>query len=122
MLRTLYPLAEEKDWKLEVAGMRVQIIKRDRRQGGILEFGTEIVAAHDHSLVALLGASPGASTAASIMIRVIEQCFAQQLNAGGWKSRLQEIIPSYGHSLIEDAALTRQVRADTAAVLGLQNV
>jgi malate dehydrogenase (quinone) len=122
MLRTLYPGAEEKDWKLEVAGMRVQIIKRDRRQGGILEFGTEIVAAHDHSLVALLGASPGASTAASIMIRVIELCFAQRLNMGSWKRKLQEIIPSYGHSLIDDAALTRQVRADTAAVLGLQNV
>ncbi len=103
--------------------MRVQIIKRDRRQGGILEFGTEIVAAHDHSIVALLGASPGASTAASIMIkRLIEQCFAEQLNMGGWKRKLQEIIPSYGHSLIDDAALTRQVRADTAAVLGLQNV
>jgi malate dehydrogenase (quinone) len=122
MLRTLYPGAQEKDWKLEVAGMRVQIIKRDRRRGGILEFGTEIVAAHDHSIVALLGASPGASTAASIMIRVIEQCFAQRLNIGDWKTKLQEIIPSYGHSLIEDAALTRQVRADTAAVLGLQNV
>jgi malate dehydrogenase (quinone) len=122
MLRTLYPNAQENDWKLEVAGMRVQIIKRDRRQGGILEFGTEIVAAHDHSIVALLGASPGASTAASIMIRVIEQCFAQRLNKGDWKTKLQEIIPSYGHSLIEDAALTRQVRADTAVVLGLQNI
>ena len=46
----------------------------------------------------------------------------QRLNKGDWKTKLQEIIPSYGHSLIEDAALTRQVRADTAAVLGLQNV
>ena len=88
----------------------------------VVEFGTEIVAAHAHSIVALLGASPGASTAASIMIRVIEQCFAQRLNMGDWRRKLQEIIPSYGHSLIEDAALTRQVRADTAAVLGLQNV
>jgi malate dehydrogenase (quinone) len=122
MLRTLYPGAEEKDWKLEVAGMRVQIIKRDRRQGGILEFGTEIVAAHDHSIVALLGASPGASTAASIMIKVIEQCFAQRLNLGDWKAKLQQVIPSYGHSLIDDAALTRQVRAETATVLGLQNI
>jgi malate dehydrogenase (quinone) len=44
------------------------------------------------------------------------------LKPGGWKTKLQEIIPSYGRSLIEDAALTRQVRADTTAVLGLQNV
>jgi malate dehydrogenase (quinone) len=121
-LTAYYPLAQEKDWKLEEAGMRVQIIKRDPRQGGILKFGTEIVAASDRSLVALLGASPGASTAASIMIKVIELCFGNELNGGGWKAKLQQIIPSYGHSLIEDAALTRQVRADTAAVLGLQNV
>jgi malate dehydrogenase (quinone) len=121
-LTAFYPLAQEKDWQLEHAGMRVQIIKRDSRQGGILKFGTEIVAASDRSLVALLGASPGASTAAWIMIKVIELCFGKELNRGGWKTKLQQIIPSYGHSLIEDAALTRQVRADTAAVLGLQNV
>jgi malate dehydrogenase (quinone) len=121
-LTAYYPLAQETDWKLEVAGMRVQTIKRDPQRGGILKFGTEIVAASDRSLVALLGASPGASTAASIMIKVIELCFGRELNGGGWKTKLQDIIPSYGHSLIEDAALTRQVRADTAAVLGLQNV
>jgi malate dehydrogenase (quinone) len=121
-LTIFYPRAEQKDWKLEVAGMRVQIIKRDPKQGGILKFGTEIVAAPDRSLVALLGASPGASTAAAIMIKVIELCFDNDLRSGGWKTKLQQIIPSYGHSLIEDAELTRQVRADTAAVLGLQNV
>ena len=121
-LQALYPRAQPKDWKLQVAGMRVQIIKRDPRQGGILEFGTEIVAANDRSLVALLGASPGASTAAAIMIKVIELCFARELSASGWKEKLQEIIPSYGRSLIDDAALTREVRAETAAALGLQNV
>ena len=120
-LTTFYPHAEQKDWKLEVAGMRVQIIKRDPKQGGILKFGTEIVAAADRSLVALLGASPGASTAAAIMIKVLELCFAKQLS-DGWKTKLEQIIPSYGHSLIDDADLTRKVRADTAAVLGLQNV
>ena len=78
-LTAYYPLAQEKDWKLEVAGMRVQIIKRDPQHGGILKFGTEIVACDDRSLVALLGASPGASTAASIMIKVIELCFAKEL-------------------------------------------
>jgi malate dehydrogenase (quinone) len=121
-LQALYPRAREKDWTLQVAGMRVQIIKRDPGQGGILEFGTEIVAASDRSLAALLGASPGASTAAAIAIRVIELCFGRELSADGWRARLQEIIPSYGHSLIDDATLTRQVRAATAATLGLQNV
>jgi len=117
-----YPQAQEKDWRMQQAGMRVQIIKRDPVHGGILKFGTEIVAAQDRSLVALLGASPGASTAAAIMIKVIELCFGKELSGGGWKPKLQAIIPSYGRSLIDDAALTRQVRADTAAVLGLQNV
>jgi malate dehydrogenase (quinone) len=52
---------------------------------------------------------------------VLELCFSKQL-ADGWKGKLEQIIPSYGHSLIDDAALTHKVRADTAAVLGLQNV
>jgi L-2-hydroxyglutarate oxidase LhgO len=67
-------------------------------------------------------ASPGASTAAAIMIKVLELCFGKELAGGGWKAKLEAIIPSYGHLLIDDAALTRKVRADTAAVLGLQNV
>jgi malate dehydrogenase (quinone) len=116
-----YPQAQQKDWHMQHAGMRVQIIKRDPVHGGILKFGTEIVAAQDRSLVALLGASPGASTAAAIMIKVLELCFGKEL-AGGWKDKLEEIIPSYGHSLIDDAALTKKVRDDTAAVLGLQTV
>jgi malate dehydrogenase (quinone) len=99
----------------------VQIIKRDPVKGGILKFGTEIVCGADRSLVALLGASPGASTAAAIMIKVLELCFSKQLT-DGWKGKLEQIVPSYGHSLIDDAELTRKVRTDTAAVLGLQNV
>jgi malate dehydrogenase (quinone) len=117
-----YPQAQRKDWRMQHAGMRVQIIKRDPARGGILKFGTEIVAAQDRSLVALLGASPGASTAAAIMIKVLELCFGKELASGGWKGKLEEIIPSYGHSLIDDAALTKKVRDDTAAVLGLQTV
>src|SRR5258705_13474800 len=82
-LRAFFPTLEEADWGEEVAGQRVQIIKRDRQHGGILEFGTEIVNASDGSLVALLGASPGASTAVSIMVDVVERSFARQLKEGG---------------------------------------
>ena len=89
---------------------------------GELEFGTELVVADDKSMVALLGASPGASTAASIAIGVLEKCFKNELTANGWLPRLKEIIPSYGESLIKDAALTRRIRADTATVLHLDNV
>lgn len=121
-LQEYFPTASPKDWRLEVAGQRVQIIKPDARRGGILEFGTELVPAADGSLVALLGASPGASTAVWITLNVIERCFKDKLTANGWRAKLKEIIPSYGQSLIDDAELCRRVRAETAAVLHLQNV
>jgi malate dehydrogenase (quinone) len=56
------------------------------------------------------------------MIKVIELCFGKELGAGGWRPKFEPIIPSYGHSLIDDAELTRKVRADMAAALGLQNI
>lgn len=117
-----YPSANPDDWTLQVAGQRVQIIKPDTKRGGLLEFGTELVAAEDRSLVALLGASPGASTAASIAIGLLEKCFPGELTRDAWLPKLQQIIPSYGVSLIKDGDLCRQVRADTAAVLKLENV
>ncbi len=121
-LQEYYPGARPADWQLEVAGQRVQIIKPDPKRVGFLEFGTELVAASDQSLVALLGASPGASTAAFIAISVLEQCFKHELTPNGWLPKLKEMIPSYGESLIEKAELCRRVRAETAAVLRLANV
>jgi malate dehydrogenase (quinone) len=121
-LREFYPNVKQEDWRVEVAGQRVQIIKKDPTHGGILQFGTELVVASDHSIVAMLGASPGASTAVWIMLHVIERSFAEKLKTGGWSAKLKEIIPSYGHSLIEDVALCQQVRAETAAVLQINNI
>jgi malate dehydrogenase (quinone) len=121
-LREFYPQAVEADWHLEVAGQRVQIIKKDPTHGGVLQFGTEIVAASDRSLAALLGASPGASTAVWIMLSLIEKCFAEKLQSGGWATRLQQMIPSYGQSIANDPALCRRVRAETAAVLRINDV
>jgi malate dehydrogenase (quinone) len=120
-LRAFFPKVNEADWRTEVAGQRVQIIERDAEHGGVLKFGTEIVSAADGSLAALLGASPGASTAASIMLHVIERCFAGEVKRG-WAARLKEMIPSYGRSLIDDPALALRVRAETAEVLRLRNV
>jgi malate dehydrogenase (quinone) len=117
-----YPNARAEDWRLQVAGQRVQIIKPDTRRGGMLEFGTELVAAADRSLVALLGASPGASTAAFIGVSILQRCFPQELATNAWLSKLREIIPSYGVNLIEDAAFTKRVRADTAKVLEIEDV
>jgi malate dehydrogenase (quinone) len=121
MLQAYFPQAQEGDWKLQVAGQRVQIIKPDPEVGGRLEFGTELVTAADRSLVALLGASPGASTSAYIALSVVEKCFANELTNAGWLLRLKQMIPSYGSSLIDDRALSDRVRADTAAVLEIEN-
>jgi malate dehydrogenase (quinone) len=121
-LREFFPNARREDWRVEVAGQRVQIIKKDPIQGGVLEFGTELVIASDRSMVAMLGASPGASTAVWIMLQVIERGFPEKLKTGEWSSKLKQMIPSYGQSLIENVALCRQVRAETAAVLNLVNI
>src|SRR5215471_11960444 len=117
-----YPNADPKDWRLQVAGQRVEIIKPDVKRGGLLEFGTELVGAEDHSLVALLGASPGASTAAFIAIGVLQKCFAGELTEKAWLPKLKEMIPSYGISLIDDAGLTRKIRAETARALKIEDI
>ncbi len=117
-LRTFLPQANSADWHLEQAGQRVQVIKNCEEHWGKLEFGTEIVSTKNGSLAALLGASPGASVSAKAMVDVIERCFATQLN-NGWKEKLKQLIPAYGESLIEDAALLNRVRNHTHTVLKL---
>ena len=121
-LRQFFPKAARKDWREAVAGQRVQIIKPEQRRGGVLEFGTELVAAEDKSLVALLDASPGASTAAFIALGVLEKCFASELTKSGWLPKLREIIPTYGIDLAKDADACRRTRADTAATLKVDNI
>jgi len=121
-LREFYPCVLEDDWKVEVAGQRVQIIKKDPVHGGVLQFGTELVTASDGSIVAMLGASPGASTAVWIMLQVIERCFQDNLKRKGWAKKLKEMIPSYGQSLIENPELVQRLRAETAAILKINNI
>jgi len=118
-LRQYYPNAQDEDWKLLIAGQRVQIIKSDPKLGGKLEFGTEVVAAADGSLAALLGASPGASIAVPAMVQVVEKCFKAKLATPEWQERIRSLIPSYGQSLITNAELLNTVRANTLSTLGL---
>jgi len=118
-LRKFYPEARSGDWKLAVAGQRVQIIKPCGNKGGRLEFGTEIVAAADGSLAALLGASPGASTSVHAMLEVLQRCFADQVSSNSWQEKLKVLIPSYGESLVADAQLLRKVRQRTLETLRL---
>lgn len=118
-LKAYFPEVKPEDWELEVAGQRVQIIKRDPQKGGVLEFGTEVVSGANCTLAALLGASPGASTAVSIMLGLLERCFMERLNTEEWQKKMKEMIPSYGQSLADDSQLLEQVRNYTSEVLGL---
>lgn len=90
-LRRYFPMADEKDWKEYKAGQRVQIIKKDKLKGGVLEFGTEVVISKDKTLSAMLGASPGASTSVAIIIDVIEQMFDNY----EYNQKIKEFIGSY---------------------------
>jgi len=118
-LREYFPNAKNEDWKLLQAGQRVQIIKKDPALGGILQFGTEVVASADGSIAALLGASPGASTAAPIMLSVLEKTFKDRIKSPEWQAKLKEIVPTYGQKLNNNLELTNQTRQWTSERLGL---
>ena len=118
-LRKFVPNAQLEDWILEDAGQRVQIIKKDRDEGGKLEFGTEIVSSADGTVAALLGASPGASTAVSIMIELVERCFPDHFRSESWQTKLKEMIPSLGQALGKDPALCRQIRNASNTTLAI---
>ena len=117
-LKDYLPEAKLEDWNLETAGQRVQVIKKDKKVGGVLEFGTEMVTAADGSLAALLGASPGASTSVSIMIDLIHKCF-KDAKSEEWQAEFKKMIPSFGKSLAKDAKLAAKTRAWTTEVLEL---
>jgi len=118
-LKEYFPEAKQSDWKLWQAGQRVQIVKKDAEKGGVLKLGTEIVTDQQKTIAALLGASPGASTAAPIMLNVIEKLFPQQVKTPQWQARIKQVVPSYGQKLNNDPALAQQVWDHTAEVLQL---
>ncbi|MES2821336.1 MAG: malate dehydrogenase (quinone) [Pseudomonadota bacterium] len=120
-LRRFYPEAKASDWRLEMAGQRVQIIKKDPKKGGILQFGTELVTAADGSIAALLGASPGASVTVSIMLDLIKRCFPEKASSAEWTRTLKAIFPAVAKDLEADAALYREVQSHSDALLQLSN-
>ncbi|HYK75303.1 MAG TPA: malate:quinone oxidoreductase [Pseudoneobacillus sp.] len=117
-LREFIPNAKSEDWDLVVAGQRVQVIKDTEDGGkGTLQFGTEVITAADGSIAALLGASPGASTAVHVMIEVIKKCFPQHMKE--WEPKIKEMIPSYGVALMENPELLHEIHTSTGKTLGL---
>ena len=119
-LRTYFPNAKKEDWRLWQAGQRVQIIKRDAEKGGVLKLGTEVVASEDRTIAGLLGASPGASTAAPIMLTVLETVFKEKVATPEWQAKIKQIVPSYGTKLNDSAAATQKEWNYTAEVLQLE--
>jgi malate dehydrogenase (quinone) len=119
-LREFVPTAKLEDWEIIVAGQRVQVIKDTESGGkGTLQFGTEVVCAQDGTIAALLGASPGASTAVHVMLEVLERCFPQRMKE--WEPKIKEMIPSYGLSLSEHPELLEEINTTTSQTLGLSD-
>ncbi|UFT99325.1 malate:quinone oxidoreductase [Radiobacillus kanasensis] len=117
-LREFIPNAKSEDWGIVVAGQRVQVIKDTEAGGkGTLQFGTEVVTAADGTIAALLGASPGASTAVHVMLEVLQQCFPERMEE--WEPKIKEMIPSYGLSLVENPEFFKEIHTSTAQALGL---
>jgi malate dehydrogenase (quinone) len=114
-LTEFFPDGNPEDWYRITAGQRVQVIKKDAKKGGVLQFGTEVVAAADGSIAGLLGASPGASTAVPIMLGVLEKCFPAQLE--GWQPKLAAMVPSFGTQLSENPKIADKTMAETAKAL-----
>jgi malate dehydrogenase (quinone) len=118
-LQEYFPEARKEDWRLVKAGQRVQIIKKDADKGGVLKLGTEVVTSQDGTISALLGASPGASTAAPIMIDLMAKVFEDRFSSIEWQAKLKTMIPSYGSKLNGNVAATEKELAETSRVLQL---
>ncbi|MFK3880239.1 malate dehydrogenase (quinone) [Pantoea agglomerans] len=118
-LKEYYPDAKKEDWKLIQAGQRVQIIKKDADKGGVLKLGTEIVTDQQKTVAALLGASPGASTAAPIALSVMQKLFPEEFKSAEWQAKIHKMIPGYGQKLNDNVPMLQQVWNDTASTLQL---
>ena len=118
-LQQYFPHAKKEDWRLWQAGQRVQIIKRDEDKGGVLKLGTEVVISQDGTIAGLLGASPGASTAAPIMLEVLNKVFKDKVATPAWQDKFREIVPSYGTHLNDDPQKVMEEWAYTSQILQL---
>jgi len=119
VLKTFYPEANRDDWKLIDAGIRVQAIKKEDGESGIVHYGTEVVANEKKTISALLGASPGASVSVAIMMEVVATCLPHLLESEVGSTKIKEMIPTYGEDLLPTSAAERYRELSAAAVQGL---
>jgi len=118
-LQEYFPEAKKEDWRRVKAGQRVQIIKKDAQKGGVLKLGTEVVTSQDGTISALLGASPGASTAATAMLDLMGKVFKDKIATPKWQAKLKMMMPSYGQKLNGNVAATEHQLAETSRILQL---
>lgn len=119
-LKQFVPSAKPEDWLLVTAGQRVQIMKKDPAKIGILQFGTEVVAAADGSICGLLGASPGASTAVQVALDVLAKCFGKSGQFDKWKKNIENMIPSFGTKLSDNEPMYQDLHKWTSKTLGIK--
>ena len=118
-LRTFIKDAKPEDWELQVAGQRVQIIKRDKEDGGVLEFGTDVIHSKDGSITALLGASPGASVAVFIMLDVLRTAFPEKMQTEKWQKKLSKMLPFWNRNIAKHEQEFKPVQAEVSKLLKL---
>jgi malate dehydrogenase (quinone) len=122
VLREFYPDATGAKWDLIDAGIRVQAIKKTDGKAGIVHFGTEVLSNSKHTISALLGASPGASTSVFVMIQTIKECFPELLASAEGKAKMNAMIPVFGEDLLDPANHARFREVDEQASRNLQLV
>ena len=116
-LREFVPEAKESDWTYYEAGQRAQVIK-PIDNGGVLQFGTEVISSSDGTIAGLLGASPGASVSVSVMLDVMRRMYKEGFDA--FEGKLLEMIPGYGKKLNENPGLAKKILSQTANDLHLK--
>tara|TARA_Y100000588_G_scaffold351456_1_gene403271 strand:+ start:4023 stop:5576 length:1554 start_codon:yes stop_codon:yes gene_type:complete len=119
-LRNFYPDARTEDWELIDAGIRVQAIKKEDGDAGIVHFGTEVLSDEDKTLAALLGASPGASVSTNIILEIVQDCFSDFLKTDEGHARMKAMIPSYNENLIDVNMADRQAEWSEEAEKALE--
>ena len=117
-LKVFVPEAKDEDWTLYEAGQRAQVIA-PKGKLGTLQFGTQVISSADRTISGLLGASPGASVSAKVMLDVLTQLEPEL--ARKQQSQIEKMIPTYGRPINSDSALAKKTLSSTAKALKLTN-
>jgi malate dehydrogenase (quinone) len=92
-------------------------MKKDPKKIGVLQFGTEVIAAEDGSIAGLLGASPGASVSVPVMLDVLQRCFPDRFSS--WEPQIKNMIPSFGTRLSDKPAVAKKSFSTSSKALKL---